>query len=152
MTNVSREAAFELVISRRGNLPPRFEIQPEDDAPTNSQVVETLYRWEPGGEDPLGSLQAGAAAEFRRKLLDRFALGMPADDRTVSKFRHAVTEVVASTIIREGMQWSERTVPIRDRAGDDIHPRINGAAMLLMHFLWVANIYADIPEATVLIQ
>ena len=69
----------------------------------------------------------------------------------VRRFLNAVTELLDDGEVQSGTHWSDCEDTIS--AGDtELNLRVNAAIGVLSHLRWVAQVYAEVPDASVLIR
>ena len=109
-------------------------------------LLEQIYSWDSGRYDILGSSEPDVTDLIRSRLLLPFS-----QHEGVRRFRRALSDLLEDSQVRAGTFWSDcpETVPT---GSGDLSLRSNVTLGVLRHFLWVAGIYADVPDASVLLR
>ena len=114
-------------------------------------VLEQIYAWDPGPCDPGANSSSNAKERLDELLLRPFGAHRPPAERRVDCFVRAVLALLDDPAVQQETFWSdcEETVPTD---GSELNLRVNAAMGVLRHFLWVARVYADLPDASVLLR
>ena len=116
-----------------------------------SAVLEQLYAWDPGLHDfALGS-SAAVVGRINDRLLRPFGEHHPPQERRVPRFLNAVKELLDDGDVQAGTFWSDCEDTVAG-GETDLNLRINAALGVLRHLGWIAQVYADVPDASVLIR
>ena len=113
-------------------------------------ILKQIYSWDSGLHDPFGSCNV-EVFDLIKDRLRPFGQHQPPAKRGVRRFRRALSDLLGSSKVRAGTFWSDcpDTVPT---GSEDMNLRTNAALGVLRHFLWVAGVYADVPDASVLLR
>lgn len=116
-----------------------------------TSLLEQIYSWDSGRYDILGSSEPDVTDLIRSRLLRPFSQHESPAKRGVRRFRRALSDLLEDSKVRAGTFWSDcpETVPT---GSEDLNLRANVALGVLRHFLWVAGVYADLPDASVLLR
>ena len=114
-------------------------------------ILKQIYSWDSGLHDPFGSCNVDVIKPIQDRLLRPFRQHEPPAKRGVRRFRRALSDLLEDSKVRAGTFWSDcpETVPT---GSEDLNLRANVALGVLRHFLWVAGVYADVPDASVLLR
>lgn len=114
-------------------------------------LLEQIYSWNSGLHDLLGSCGQDVTDLIKSRLLRPFGQHESPAKRGVRRFRRALSDLLEDSKVRAGTFWSDcpETVPT---GSEELNLRANVALGVLRHFLWVAGVYADVPDASVLLQ
>ena len=116
-----------------------------------STVLEQIYTWDPGPYDLDLSCTTKAAKRIADGLLRPFGEHRPPAKRSVPYFTRALHELLEDPELQTGTFWSDCEETITD--GDSVvNVRANTPLGVLRHCLWIARVYADVPDASVLIR
>ena len=116
-----------------------------------SAVLEQLYAWDPGPHDYALSSSSAVVRQINDRLLQPFGEHHPPHDRRVRPFLNAVTELLDDNDVQDGTYWSDCEDAIA--AGEtELNLRVNAALGVLRHLRWIAQVYAEVPDASVLIR
>lgn len=85
------------------------------------------------------------------RLLRPFSQHEPPTKRRVRRFRRVLSEILDDPKVRAGTSWYDSPDTVATSSGE-LNLRANVALGVLRHFRWVAGVYADVPEASVLIR
>ena len=121
---------------------------PIDDA----GLLEQVYAWNPGPNDVLGACSPSVGRQIRERLVDPFASNALPGQRTIRRFRDAVNEILADHTIQGETFWTDCQETVKLEGDDDINLRANIALAVLRHFHWVAYVFLDVPQASVLVR
>lgn len=116
-----------------------------------SAVLEQLYAWDPGPHDYALSASSEVTRRINDGLLQPFGEHHPPQERRVRRFLDAVKELLDDSDMQAGTYWSdcEDTVV----AGEtELNLRVNAVLGVLRHLQWIAQVYAEVPDASVLIR
>ena len=134
-----------LHITGSGNGPERTALL------DGSAVLEQLYAWDPGPHDFALSSSPAAVVRINDRLFRPFGEHHPPNDRRVRRFLNAVTELLDDGEVQSGTHWSDSEDTVSE--GDtELNLRVNAALGVLSHLRWVAQVYAEVPDACVLIR
>ena len=116
-----------------------------------TSLLEQIYSWNSGLHDLFGSCNVEVIDLIQDRLLRPFSQHEPPAKRGVRRFRHALSDLLEDSKVRAGTLWSDcpETVPT---GSGELNLRANAALGVLRHFRWVAGIYADVPDASVLLR
>ena len=116
-----------------------------------SALLEQIYTWDAGLHDLSGSCNKAVAELIEKRLLHRFSQGEAPAQRGVRRFHGVVSELLGDLRVRAGTFWSDSPDTVTT-SGEELNLRANVALGVLRHFLWVAEVYADVPRASVLLR
>ena len=116
-----------------------------------SAVLEQLYSWDPGPHDFALSSSAAAVQRINDRLLRPFGEHHPPHERRVRRFLDAITGLLDDGAVQSGTHWSDCEDTVS--AGDtELNLRVNATLGVLRHLRWIAQVYAEVPGASVLIR
>ena len=116
-----------------------------------SAVLEQLYAWDPGRHDFALSLSLAAMQLINDRLIQPFGEHRSPKERRVRRFLNAVTKLLDDGEVQSGTHWSDSEDTVSE--GDtELNLRVNAAIGVLSHLRWVAQVYAEVPDASVLIR
>lgn len=117
-----------------------------------SALLEQIYRWDTGRHDIYGSCNDVAAELIRDRLARPFSRHAAAPaTRSVRRFQAVVTELIDCPDVRGGTSWFDSPETVTTGSGE-LSLRANVALGVLRHFRWVARVFADVPDASVLLR
>ncbi len=114
-------------------------------------ILKQIYSWDSGLHGPFGSCNVEVIDLIQDRLLRPFSQHEPPAKRGVSRFRRALSDLLEDSKVRAGTFWSDCPDTVPTGSGD-LNLRANAALGVLRHFLWVAGVYADVPDASVLLR
>ncbi len=114
-------------------------------------LLEQIYSWDSGWYDISGSSESDVTDLIKSRLLRPFGQHEPPAKRGVRRFRRALSDLLEDSKVRAGTFWSDCPDTVPTGSGD-LNLRANVTLGVLRHFLWVAGVYADVPDASVLLQ
>ena len=117
-----------------------------------SRVLEQIYAWDPGPHDVLGASTPVVSRRIEYDLLDRFASHRPPSERSVSHFRQALNRLLDDPQVESGTHWSDCQETVTIETGDESNLRSNVTLGVLRHFLWIARVFSQVPEASALVR
>ena len=116
-----------------------------------STVHEQIYSWDPGSYDLALNSTPEVAERINSDLLVPFGESQPPAQRSVPRFRKAVSVLLEAPEVSAGTYWSDGEETLLE--GDvEVNLRVNAALGILRHLRWIAQVYADVPGASVLIR
>lgn len=116
-----------------------------------STVLEQIYVWVPSPYDPALSWSPTVAERVAGRLLRLFGEDFSPAERPVGRFQQAVSDLLADPEVQAGTCWSDSEDTVTD--GDtELNLRVNATLGVLRHMLWISRVYADVPDASVLIR
>lgn len=145
--SVWRPASLDRTYLHRdvGSRPNRYLLLDE------STLLDRVYAWDTGRHDIFGSCDTTAAKTIQDRLLRPFGQHEPPTRRCVRRFRRVLTDILDNPEVRSGTSWYDSPDTVATSSGE-LNLRANVALGVLRHFRWVAGVYADVPEASVLIR
>lgn len=143
----SLRAGLRLSIWRPAAFPRNY-METESGAPLHSgDHQEEIYRWDTGPHEP--------AIDFRKSLEPFFDERISPEDRSVAAFRHAVSSlfsrVVPSDAKEAASMWADSQDTVTTSEGET-NLRVNVTLGALRQFLWVAEVFSSVPDASVLLR
>lgn len=114
-------------------------------------ILKQIYSWDSGLHDPFGSCKVEVFDLIRGRLLRPFSQHEPPAKRGVRRFHRALSDLLEDSKVRAGTFWSDCPDTVPTGSGD-LNLRANAALGVLRHFRWVAGVYADVPDASVLLR
>ena len=116
-----------------------------------SALLEQVYTWDTGRHDLFGSCNEAATKLIQDRLVVPFSQHEAPAKRSVRRFQEVVSGLVGDPEVYTGTLWSDSPDAVTTSSGE-LNLRANAALSVLRHFRWVAGIYADVPEASVLLR
>lgn len=115
-----------------------------------SALLEQIYTWDTGPYDVFGACPQEVNERIRQVLVNPFGQHQLPRNRGIRCFQQALHAILNDQELRNATSWSDcpETLP----GLDDLNLRANVTLGVLRHFLWVARVYADVPDASVLIR
>lgn len=114
-------------------------------------ILKQIYSWDSGEYVIFGSCERDVTDLIQDRLLVPFSQHEPPAKRGVRRFRRALSDLLEDSKVRAGTFWSDCPDTVPTGSGD-LNLRANAAIGVLRHFLWVAGVYADVPDASVLLR
>ena len=134
-----------LHVTGRGSGPERTALL------DGSAVLEQLYAWDSGPHEFASGSSSAVARQIEDCLLQPFGEHRPPNERRVRRFLNAVTNLLDDEEVQSGTHWSDSEDTVS--GGDtELNLRVNAALGVLSHLRWVAQVYAELPDASVLIR
>lgn len=126
----------------------RNYMETKSGAPLHSgNHQEEIYRWDTGPHEP--------AIDFRNSLGPFFDERTPPRDRSVAAFRDAVSLLFGQEVPSDAKDaaslWSDSQDTVATSEGE-MNLRVNATLGTLRQFLWVAQVFSSVPEASVLLR
>lgn len=115
-----------------------------------SALLEQIYTWDTGPYDVFGTCPQEVNERIRQDLVDPFGQHQPLHNRGIRCFQQTLHTILDDQDLRNATSWSDCPETLPDV--DDLNLRANVTLGVLRHFLWVARVYADVPDASVLIR
>jgi len=113
-------------------------------------LLEEIYYWHPGQEDPWTCFQqSDALSTVRTVLLEPFDPSVSPNMRSMSNFQRAVQSV---RIAFSNSAWGDAVQTVRTARDHMENLRANGALSLLLHFDWIVRTFISVPRASVSIR
>lgn len=116
-----------------------------------TSILEQIYSWDSGLHDLFGSCNVDVIDLIQDRLLRPFSQREPPAKRGVRRFRRALSDLIGDSKVRDGTSWSDCPETVSTGSGE-LNLRANAALGVLRHFLWVAGVFADVPDASVLLR
>ena len=108
---------------------------------------EEIYRWDTGPHEP--------AIDFRKSLGPFFDETRQPRDRSVAAFGDAVSSLFGQEVPSDAKDaaslWSDSQDTVVTSEGE-MNLRVNATLSTMRHFLWVAEVFSSVPEASVLLR
>jgi len=117
-----------------------------------SQVLEQIYAWDAGPHDVLGASTPEISRRIEQDLLARFVPHLPPRERSIPHFKRALNELLSDPQIQSETRWSDCPETMALGTDDELNLRSNVTLGVLRHFLWMARVFSQVPEASVLIR
>jgi hypothetical protein len=116
-----------------------------------SAILEQLYAWDPGPHDFASGSSFAVGRKIKDCLLQPFGEHQPPQERRVQRFLNAVTDLLDDGDVQAGTYWSDCEDTLS--AGEtELNLRVNAALGVLRHLRWIAQVYAEVPDASVLVR
>ena len=116
-----------------------------------SAVLEQLYAWDSGPHDFASGSSSAVARQIEDCLLQPFGEYHLPQERRIRRFLNAVKELLDDGDVQAGTCWSDCEDTVA--AGEtELNLRVNAALGVLRHLRWIAQVYAEVPNASVLIR
>ena len=118
----------------------------------SAELLEQVYAWDAGQNDILAACSPSVGKQIKQELVAAFASSELPEQRTVRRFRDKVNEILSDQTFQSETFWTDCQETVKLESGDEVYLRANIAFAVLRHFHWVATVFLDVPQASVLVR
>ena len=116
------------------------------------ELLEQVYAWDSGPDDVFDACSPAVGKKIRETLIEPFTSDQPPSNRSVRQFHDTVNRLLSDSSLQGGTHWTVCKENVQLDGNDDINLKADLALVLLQHFNWVARVFVDVPQASVMIR